>query len=760
MAPPGICPQCGDRLPADMPHGVCPKCMLSLGFDEPVGQPTTPAGPRGPAPAPAELAEHFPQLEILDLVGQGGMGAVYRARQRALNRLVALKVLPQAVGSDAAFAERFTREAQSLARLAHPHIVVVYDFGQVGGHFYFLMEFVDGINLRQAIQTGKLASREALSIVPQICDALQYAHDEGIVHRDIKPENILLDKRGNVKIADFGLAKLLAAGQQDYTLTGTGQVMGTPHYMAPEQIEKPASVDHRADIYSLGVVFYELLTGELPIGRFAPPSQKTGGPARLDQVVLRTLEKEPARRYQHASEVKTAVETLDEPAAQKPPADPAKAPVPDHLRRLRVPFTIGHLYAGFATASGCLGFNGQQLTLEYQVQDDIVGYVSSGWKQVAIPLAEIMTVEVHRSWLGLSLSIELSTYQLSALQEVPRSQQGRARLHVARRDAPLARRLVSTVQQALPRDIGPDQQTRPPVTRPPQTLDDAEALAVTVASIRLPAIAMLVLGILCCLTAFVTPILMTLPWGMDSRQSLRIDVPQVQVVPAEVSSPLELPEVPDTDTPLPQSLPTPTAPAADAESARADISRALSDVKWESGDAGWNRLVMLLAVCVTAVLQMAFGVVLIVAAAHMRKLEQYPLCVTASILAMLPVYPWWMIGVPIGIWSLVVVTRPESRLAFRRRRAGGATPERRQLAPGKPKGPDAYSPSTERSRSGRFVALAIALALAVSLLLGAMAALWLYGRAERHPLRPTPPQSQSVDAPVEPQPFTAPRRLN
>ena len=172
------------------------------------------------------------------------------------------------------------------------------------------------------MESGKLKPREAVAIVPQICEALQYAHDKGVVHRDIKPENVLLDKDGQVKIADFGLAKLmgreaetdsplpLGEGQGERALTGAGQVMGTPNYMAPEQIEHPQDVDHRADIYSLGVVFYQMLTGELPIGRFAPPSQKVRIDVRLDEVVLRALEKEPHLRYQQASEVKTEVEGI------------------------------------------------------------------------------------------------------------------------------------------------------------------------------------------------------------------------------------------------------------------------------------------------------------------------------------------------------------------------------------------------------------------------------------------------------------------
>jgi serine/threonine protein kinase len=155
------------------------------------------------------LGRHFPQLEILTLLGQGDMGAVYKARQSKLDRLVAVKILPPEVARDPAFAERFTREAQSLARLNHPHIVTVYDFGDVDGLYYFTMEYVDGRNLRDLLQAGALSPAQTLTIVPQLCDALEYAHDDGLVHRDIKPENILLDKKGRVKIADFGLAKLV-----------------------------------------------------------------------------------------------------------------------------------------------------------------------------------------------------------------------------------------------------------------------------------------------------------------------------------------------------------------------------------------------------------------------------------------------------------------------------------------------------------------------------------------------------------------------
>jgi predicted Ser/Thr protein kinase len=271
------------------------------------------------APSLDEISRHFPQLEILGLLGRGGMGIVYKARQKHLDRVVALKVLPLEVSRDQSFAERFTREARALAKLNHPNIVSIFDSGEAEGLFYFVMEFVDGTNLRQSLQAKQISPREALAIVPVICDALQYAHDMGIVHRDIKPENVLLDKNGRVKIADFGLAKLLNPTTSDLSLTQTGLMMGTPKYMAPEQMDRPAEVDHRADIYSLGVVFYEMLTGELPVGRFALPSQKVQVDVRLDEVVLRTLEQKPERRYQHAGEVKTEVETIAGVLATLPP---------------------------------------------------------------------------------------------------------------------------------------------------------------------------------------------------------------------------------------------------------------------------------------------------------------------------------------------------------------------------------------------------------------------------------------------------------
>jgi polar amino acid transport system substrate-binding protein len=307
------CPACGSWLPADAPEGLCPKCLLQ-------GALSTQPGPLDPKGVPGidQLARFFPQLQILELLGQGGMGAVFKARQQGLDRLVALKILPPETGRDPAFAERFLREAQSLARLSHPNVVAVHDFGQAGGLSYLVMEYVDGVDLRHVLRAGPTRPEEALRIAAQVAEALHYAHEEGIVHRDVKPENILLDHKGRVKIADFGLAKLLSHTPAAPVLTTANQVMGTMHYMAPEQSERPLEVDLRTDLFALGVVLYELLTRELPLGSFALPSQKVPVGGSVDAIVLRALAKEPDRRYQSAADMKRAIEEATQEVSPPP----------------------------------------------------------------------------------------------------------------------------------------------------------------------------------------------------------------------------------------------------------------------------------------------------------------------------------------------------------------------------------------------------------------------------------------------------------
>ena len=323
------CPRCGAALPSAATAGLCPRCLMAEAM-VPTQAGAEPAAAR-PTLTPAELAPLFPQLEILECLGRGGMGVVYKARQKSLNRLVALKLLAPERVRDPQFAERFTREAQALAALSHPNIVTIYDFGQAGGFYFLLMEFVDGVNLRQLLRARKFTPEEALAIVPPLCDALQLAHDRGIVHRDIKPENLLLDKDGRVKVADFGIAKMLGAVEAGSRAGGasapentTQTAIGTPAYSAPEQRANPQRVDSRADIYSLGVVFYEMLTGELPGKLIEPPSKKVQIDVRLDEVVLRALEQNPELRFQQVSEVKTMVETIvQSPETSRPPAPAA-----------------------------------------------------------------------------------------------------------------------------------------------------------------------------------------------------------------------------------------------------------------------------------------------------------------------------------------------------------------------------------------------------------------------------------------------------
>jgi len=293
---------------SDPLHGLDPAGLMAAAAMPTDGDADTLPLQRTDLPTQAEIAAAFPDLEILGLIGHGGMSAVFKARQPRLDRVVALKVLPKSLAATPGFAERFHREGRVLARLSHPSIVTVHDFGESGGFAYLVMEFVDGVNLRQAMRAGRFTPEQALKIIPAICDALQFAHTQGVLHRDIKPENILLDTTGRVKIADFGIAKILDEKGGDMLLTQSGAKLGTAPYMAPEQIEQPSSVDHRADIYSLGVVFYEMLTGELPLGRFAAPSELSGVGGNIDEIVFRALEKERTRRQQSVDEFKTQVE--------------------------------------------------------------------------------------------------------------------------------------------------------------------------------------------------------------------------------------------------------------------------------------------------------------------------------------------------------------------------------------------------------------------------------------------------------------------
>lgn len=327
------CPVCGNDVPVPAPKpdgslgGLAADQLLMRGIDtpRPIG------GDTWEPPAPEELGESIEgRYEVLRLLGRGGMGAVYQARDSRLSRLVAIKILPREMIEHPAALARFEREAQALAVLDHPNIVKIYDYGKTSdGSPYFVMEFIKGSDIQCLRDSGKLNLAEALRLVSEICGALHYAHRKGIVHRDIKPANILVGNDGVAKVADFGLARITGTDSRpkfDPSLTMTGEVMGTPSYMAPEQ-EAGAPVDHRADIYALGVMLYNLLTGTPPRGAWTLPSQKLQIDVRLDEIVLRALQEKPEARYQAAAEFQA---DLDSVRAQTGggPLPPGRSPDP------------------------------------------------------------------------------------------------------------------------------------------------------------------------------------------------------------------------------------------------------------------------------------------------------------------------------------------------------------------------------------------------------------------------------------------------
>lgn len=300
------CPACDSPLQSDAVGGLCPCCLLKHAMtDEVVAS----------SPDEHEIVRIqglFPELEIEGLAGEGGMGTVYRTRQPRLGRRVALKVLAKGRMSGVRddFGLRFEREAKTLAALSHPNVVAVHDFGERDGLWYLLMEHVEGSDLRRTLARGKLPLNEALEIFLQVCEGLQAAHARGVVHRDLKPANILIGDDGRARLADFGLAKRFQADGQAVAsnLTVSGVSMGTAVYAAPEQMKDPENCDHRADLFSLGVLLYELLTGDRPSGAFRRPSDKSSEvDPRLDAVVMRAMDEEPARRFQDVDEFRDSV---------------------------------------------------------------------------------------------------------------------------------------------------------------------------------------------------------------------------------------------------------------------------------------------------------------------------------------------------------------------------------------------------------------------------------------------------------------------
>ncbi|MEE8105175.1 MAG: serine/threonine-protein kinase [Planctomycetota bacterium] len=241
-------------------------------------------------------------------LGHGGMASIYRGTQLSLGRTVAIKVLPPIFEAEYQFRERFKREADVLARLQHPNVVTLLHRGEEDGRLFLAMEFVRGESLRERIDAGPLSTERALRVTRDVLSALEHVHEAGIVHRDVKPANVMVTPEKLVKIVDFGLG--FESGPEDMTrLTHTRMTLGTREYMAPEQREKSKSADARSDLYSTGVVLYEMLTGELPIGWFALPSQARSDhfDKSIDTIIERSLQKNPARRYASAAEMGAAV---------------------------------------------------------------------------------------------------------------------------------------------------------------------------------------------------------------------------------------------------------------------------------------------------------------------------------------------------------------------------------------------------------------------------------------------------------------------
>jgi serine/threonine protein kinase len=266
---------------------------------------------------PVALPANIPGYEMLKIIGSGGMGTVVEARQVSLNRKVAIKVLSPKLVDKPGLMERFEREVATLARLNHPNIVNIFDRGREGNLLYFIMEYVDGPvgdgpkDLRQVIDSGKLNCELTQRLILEVVHALKYCHSQGIVHRDVKPSNVMLDRHGHAMVTDFGIAAVTNDSSSSMHLTSAGMGMGTYGYMAPEQLRNAATIDHRADIYSVGVMLYEMLTGALPSGSYLPASQAMVGlSSDWDDVVARAMHPKPEGRFLDMQAFSDALEHL------------------------------------------------------------------------------------------------------------------------------------------------------------------------------------------------------------------------------------------------------------------------------------------------------------------------------------------------------------------------------------------------------------------------------------------------------------------
>lgn len=389
------CPSCSRRIPTGAPGGLCPVCMLKAGIEAP-----QPEVRSSPCPTPEELSQLLPSYHVEKLARRGGMGLVYRALHRRLNRPVAIKLLLPELSQDPAFTDRFEREARSLAVLNAPFIVSVHDFGRAGPFHYIIMDWVD-FSLRERLGE-RLAPEAALRLLVRVCEALEYAHGRGIIHRDIKPENVLIDDRGNPRLADFGLARLVVAnaGAQ----TGTRGLMGTYQYMAPEQHSgQVAPTDVRSDVYSVGVVLYEALTGQLPLGKFPAPSA-FGLDTRFDALVDRCLQPRPEHRFQNISELRGALERALSARATSP---------------------------GRGSVAWLLMTQGTLLALTFTTTDPSAPPLLGLFVVAGTSLAILIVGLVKRAWIYLPLALVNGATDLLLLYELARHGNDRAGLSSA-----------------------------------------------------------------------------------------------------------------------------------------------------------------------------------------------------------------------------------------------------------------------------------------------------------------------------------------
>jgi serine/threonine protein kinase len=373
-----LCTYCGTELPANSPAGLCPRCVQQSAGTGTDGGPhpsiakdptLAPRATGSFAPVPGAGLRYFGDYEIIDEIARGGMGVVYKARQISLDRIVALKTILSGQLASEADVERFYTEARAAGNLQHPNIVAIHEVGQYGGQHYFSMDYVEGKSLSSLVENGPIPAAQAVAYVKAIAEAIHYAHQHGILHRDLKPSNILIDSFGEPRITDFGIAKRIGVREipsvvsekpsTDDSLTTAGQVLGTPSYMPPEQIDAdPSQLCPASDVYAIGAILYELLTGRPPFrGRttrdtllavlqYPPVSIKRlnrGVPRDLERICLKCLQKDPNRRYHSAGALADDLErfTLGE---QTCAAADAKALAPRIL--------IGSLLAFFLFCCG------------------------------------------------------------------------------------------------------------------------------------------------------------------------------------------------------------------------------------------------------------------------------------------------------------------------------------------------------------------------------------------------------------------------